>query len=118
MFSRPHAEHWKLWDLTFPSLSFMTCSLGSICSRGQELLYLGRLSSKCDPDGILFLELVNRPYLQSVKERMRRSFVWSRQVSTFRLAEAYVYPLVAPHLGRLLDTAHQLWRFARSSTCM
>ena len=50
-FSRPHAEHWKLWDLTSPSLSFMTCSLGSICSRGQELPYLGRLSSKCDPDG-------------------------------------------------------------------
>jgi len=22
---RPHAERWKLWDLAFPSSSFMTC---------------------------------------------------------------------------------------------
>ncbi len=79
---RPHAEHWKLWDLTFPSLSFMICLLGSICSRGRELPYPGRLWSKCDPDVTLFHQLMNGSYLQSIKEWMRRSFVWSRQVST------------------------------------
>jgi hypothetical protein len=64
----------------------MTCLLGSICSQGQELPYLGKLSSMCDPDADPFFSRVGEPaLLQSVKEWMRRSFVRSRQVSTFRL---------------------------------
>src|SRR5712691_7272506 len=48
---RPHAEHLKLWDLTSPSSSSMTCWLGLICSQRRELPCLERPSSKCDPDG-------------------------------------------------------------------
>ena len=61
---------------------------------------------------------MNGSHLQGIKERMRRSFVRSRQVSSYGLARAYVYMLVAPHLGRLLDTAHQSWGFAKSSIYM
>ena len=61
----------------------MICLLGLICSRGQEALYLGRLSSECDPDvGCYFPD---RLHLQSVEEWMRRSVVRSRQVSTYEL---------------------------------
>ena len=61
---------------------------------------------------------MNGSHLQGIKERMRRSFVRSRQVSLYGPAQPYVYMLVAPHLGRLLDTAHQSWGFAKSSICM
>src|SRR6266446_1219664 len=62
LIARPHAEHWRHWDLTSQSLSFITCSLDSICSRGRGLPYLGRLSSKCNLD-VCLLHEVNMAYL-------------------------------------------------------
>ena len=36
----------------------------------------------------------------------------------YGLTQAGVYALAALRLGRLLDTAHRLWRSAKSLTCM
>ena len=93
---RRPAEFWRLWDLTFPNLSFMTFWPGLTSSPERELLCPVRLYSEYGfESNCRYTRGIELAHLQCIERRVRCSFVWGCQVGKCECNRANAYMLHA-----------------------